>query len=241
MDNNLKYIAENLDSLIIGADEPFKFHCDMCGKCCINREDILLNAKDVYNMSKELKMEPKDMVEKYCEIYIGESSRFPIVRIKPRGSIKRCPLMENHKCSVHKSKPTVCAMFPIGRCIQMDASKRKAEIGSDDIKYIFTNPGCGDDSETHTVREWLNEFGIPMNDEFFLAWNQMLTELSNIFRKGEKVLSERAMNAVWSLSFVKLYLDYDMTKDFMPQFKENAAELLTVMHLMPTKKKKGGK
>lgn len=29
MDNRLQYIAENLDAMTIGVDEPFKFHCDM--------------------------------------------------------------------------------------------------------------------------------------------------------------------------------------------------------------------
>lgn len=243
MDKRLQYIAENLDAMTVGVDEPFKFHCDMCGKCCINREDILLNAKDIYNMAKELQMEPVDMFKKYCETYIGESSRIPIVRIKPRGSIKRCPLMKEHKCSVHKAKPTVCAMFPIGRCIKMDASNQNVEINTSDIRYIFTDPGCGDNSETHTVREWLGEFGIPLEDEFFLAWNRMIFELGAIFHKGEKVLSEEGMMTAWNLTFVKIYLDYDMTKEFLPQFKENAAEVLAVMRTMPTKKdkKKGGK
>lgn len=243
MDKRLLAIAANLDKMTIGADEPFKFHCDMCGKCCINREDILLNAKDIYNMAKELQMEPVDVFKKYCETYIGDSSRIPIVRIKPRGSIKRCPLMKNHKCSVHKAKPTVCAMFPIGRCIKMDAANQNAEMNTGDIRYIFTDPGCGDDSETHTVREWLGEFGITLEDEFFLAWNQMISELGAIFSKGEKVLSEEGMMGAWNLTFVKIYLDYDMSKEFMPQFKENAAEVLAVMRMMPTKKdkKKGGK
>lgn len=54
MDERLKDIVDNLESMIIGLDEPFKFHCDMCGKCCIHREDILLSPRDIYNMSKEL-------------------------------------------------------------------------------------------------------------------------------------------------------------------------------------------
>lgn len=243
MDERLQYIAEHLDAMTIGVDEPFKFHCDMCGKCCINREDILLTAKDVYNMAKELQMKPIDMFKKYCETYIGYSSRIPIVRIKPRGSIKRCPLMKDHKCSVHKAKPTVCAMFPIGRCIQMNAANQNAEINAGDIKYIFTDPGCGDDSETHTVREWLGEFGIPQEDEFFLAWNRTISELGAIFHKGEKVLSEEGMMTAWNLTLVKIYLEYDTNKEFMPQFKKNAAEVLAVMRMMPKKKdkKKGGK
>lgn len=236
MDKKLQYIAENLESMTIGMDESFEFHCDMCGKCCINREDILLNARDVYNMAKELQMEPAEMFLQYCETYVGECSRIPIVRLKPRGSIKRCPLLKDRKCSVHNAKPTVCAMFPIGRCIQMDADNKNAEMNADDIRYIFTDPGCGDNSETHTVREWLQKFGIPLEDEFFLAWNRVIAELGDIFRKGEKVLKEKTMIAVWNATFVKLYLDYDMDKEFMPQFKENAAEILAIMHAMPVKK-----
>ena len=55
MDTRLKEIVDNFEKMKIGVDEPFKFHCTMCGKCCINREDILLTPKDLYNMSKELK------------------------------------------------------------------------------------------------------------------------------------------------------------------------------------------
>ena len=56
MDTRLKEIVDNFEKMKIGVDEPFKFHCTMCGKCCINREDILLTPKDLYNMSKELKI-----------------------------------------------------------------------------------------------------------------------------------------------------------------------------------------
>ena len=241
MDERLKYIAENLKSLTLGVDDTFKFHCDMCGKCCINREDILLNPQDIYRMAKELKMEPKDMFIRYCETYVGDNSRIPIVRIKPRGSIKRCPLMANHKCSVHKAKPTVCAMFPIGRCVQINPYK-KAALDKTDIQYIFTKPGCGDDSETHTVREWLEDFGIPLEDDFYIKWNQLLCELGEICRKGEKILSEEGMDNVWSLIFFTIYLDYDTDKEFMPQFEKHSSEILAFMRLMPTKKQnKGGK
>jgi len=86
-------------------------------KCCINREDILLSPKDIYSISKELSIKPEEMFEQYCEVYVGQDSRVPIVRPKPQGSVKRYPLLKNRKCMVHKAKPTVCAMYPIGRCI----------------------------------------------------------------------------------------------------------------------------
>lgn len=35
---------EEYKKLRIGVDVPFRFHCTQCGKCCINREDILLSV-----------------------------------------------------------------------------------------------------------------------------------------------------------------------------------------------------
>lgn len=47
MDQRLQHIVEHYDEMCIGTDEHFRFHCKQCGKCCINREDILLNPKDL--------------------------------------------------------------------------------------------------------------------------------------------------------------------------------------------------
>lgn len=229
MDERLKEIVDNFEKLQIGVDAPFKFHCTMCGKCCYHREDILLNPKDIYNISKELGMTPQEMIEQYCETYIGGDSRMPIVRLKPRGSVQRCPLLKNHKCSVHKAKPAVCAMFPIGRCLKMEETAGK-DITTDAILYIFQNPGCGDETETHTVREWLESFGMSVEDEFFIEWQKVVTELCLIFRKVEKMLSPNTMMMVWQSAYVGLYLHYDMSVDFMPQFTENAKKVLDTMH-----------
>lgn len=62
MDERLKNIVDNFEAMKIGVDEPFPFHCTMCGKCCINREDILLTPKDIYNMAKE----PWDNDQRAC-------------------------------------------------------------------------------------------------------------------------------------------------------------------------------
>lgn len=232
MDARLKEIVDNFESMRIGVDEPFKFHCTMCGKCCINREDILLTPRDIYNMSKELGISPEELFKKYCETYVGCDSRIPIVRLKPQGSIKRCPLLKDRKCSVHKAKPTVCAMFPIGRCIKIDAKDPSfAQLTPGDIQFILTASECGDDSETHTVREWLNEFGIAVEDEYFIKWQQTILELGMLFREMEKSFHEKTMELVWTAAFIGLYLSYDTTKEFLSQFEDNTQKLLGLMKL----------
>ena len=229
MDKRLIGIVNDLDRMKIGLDDTFKFECKMCGKCCIHREDILLNPKDVYNMSKELNLTTEDLVEKYCEAYIGPDSRIPIIRLLPRGSVKRCPLLKDRKCKVHSSKPTVCAMYPIGRCITL-LGKTVADI--DSIQYIFNKPDCkgSEGSETHTVREWMESFGIPINDEFFIKWQKMAMEMGTVFRKIEKKVSDQTIEMLWNAAFIGLYLHYDTEQDFMNQFDENAQKFTELLH-----------
>ena len=230
MDERLKEIVDNLETMKIGVDETFKFHCTMCGKCCINREDILLSPRDIYNMSKKLGIKPEELFERYCEVYIGPDSKIPIVRLKPRGSVKRCPLLKNRKCIVHKAKPTVCAMFPLGRCIvAANPEEGLKDISQGKFQYIFSNPGCGDASETHTVREYLESFGIPVPEEFFMKWQQIVLEMGNIFRKIEKVVSHETMELVWTAAFTGIYLHYDIGQEFMTQFESNSKNFFDML------------
>ena len=128
----------------------------------------MLTPRDVYRMAKELQMTPNDIVQEFCECYIGDTSRVPVVRILPRRAIRRCPFLKDRKCSIQKAKPTVCAMFPIGRAIVRDTNRLDTEsLQKTGIQYILQPITCGDDSETFTVRQYLEMFGIPIDDPFF--------------------------------------------------------------------------
>lgn len=234
MDERLKYITDNFDNLHIGLDDTFRFHCDQCGKCCIEREDILLNPKDIFNVSRELELTPLEAFDKYCETYIGSDSRIPIVRLKPRGSIKRCPLLKDRKCSVHRAKPTVCALFPLGRCVRFNAKKMTEEsFDKAEIQYILNPIMCGDASETHTVRDWLESFGLPVRDESFLAWQKVMFRVRKRLVKLEKKLTTKAMEYVWSITWQALYIDYDIHKEFDEQFRNNTERLVMVLDEVP--------
>lgn len=237
MDKRLKEIVDNFDSMKIGADEPFRVSLHHVRQVLHQPRGHSADAERHIPHGKGIADLTRGLFKRYCETYIGHDSCIPIVRLKPRGSVKRCPLLKDRKCSVHKAKPGVCAMFPIGRCVTVDQKAAKtvnAKIG--EIQYVFTNPGCGDNAETHTVREWLSEFGIPVEDEFFKLWHQKIFQLGSIFRKAEKVCSDHTMELVWTATFVELYLEYDTSKDFLPQFEENSEKILNLMRMMPSSK-----
>ena len=81
-------------------------------------------------------MTPGNVYFEYCDRYIGDTSRVPIARLISVGADKHCPLLKDWKCTVHKAKPTVCALFPLGRGITTtDGENMRVE----DI-YYFKQP-----------------------------------------------------------------------------------------------------
>lgn len=231
-------IFRDLESMTIGLDDTFKFHCDQCGKCCTHREDIILSPMDIFKMAKELKMTPVEFYHEYCVFNIGEHTRMPIVRLASEGKDTHCVLLKNHRCSVHKVKPAVCAMFPLGRYMSFEKDDYNAEsIDTSKVKYLLQPPECGDESETHTVRDWLSGFDIKLEDEAFVQWQKAISRFSSKFKELEKKQDMLTMMEIWFVVRVSLYLQYDTSKDFLPQFNYNVENLLKLMDDIPKLKR----
>ena len=203
----------------IDLDETFKFHCTKCGKCCINRHDIILNPYDIFRAAKTLNITIKDFVKTYCTLHTGNQSRLPVVCLYPKEDTNECPLLENNKCMIHESKPVVCAMFPLGRMIAYNANGKNTNEKS--VSYIFSDPECGDNSETHTVREWLDSFDIEENDRFFLLWSEEISKIGESVRVIEKYLPNTEFRQMQVILADLFYGRYDVSAEFMNQFTKN--------------------
>ena len=138
---------------------------------------------------------------------------------------------------IHDAKPAVCAMFPLGRAIRIDKEDaEKDDLPPMKVEYIINPIDCGDFSETHTVKEWLESFGIPLEDEYFLKWQKTISMLSPRIQKLEKKIDDDLMDKIISVMYIKLYLDYDLGIEFYPQFVKNAdgcVEMLKMILAMP--------
>ena len=132
---------------------------------------------------------------------------------------------------VHKAKPTVCAMYPLGRCIALTPDILD-KIESTDLKpqYFLTEVACGDKTETHTVRDWLCSFGIPVEDAYYIRWNRIAMRASKIIKGVEGTWSTHGLNMLLTLIFNTLYLGYDMDQAFDPQFEERSEKLHEILN-----------
>jgi len=223
-------ILDNIENNALDMDDTFQFRCRGCGKCCKNREDILLTARDLFSIAAHLGRAIDYIVSRYCEVYIGGSSRLPIIRLKPSGPEKSCPFLRDKRCIVHNAKPVVCALFPLGRATTMENTDNGVEIPVNIRPRYFIQPApCGTPDQTHTVRSWLEQFGLPVVDDFYALWTESITTIGEFIHGMEaKKLSNDTMELFWNAALLGLYINYDVSKELVPQFRENTAKLMSV-------------
>ena len=213
-------LTQQLEACALGPDDTFTFSCDRCGRCCREREDILLNPADLFRIAKFLGLTPKEVTAGYCESYIGPDSRIPILRLKPKPYRNTCPFLGPHGCKIHEAKPTVCALFPLGR----------AYIAPKDKLVYFCQPlTCGSDQKTHTVREWLADFGLSYEDDDTLRWLRLAPRLSLWMLHKESSMSDAVRNAAWAIMQNLCYFQYDIHQPFSEQFARNTDILLQML------------
>jgi Fe-S-cluster containining protein len=233
----LQHIAENMDKMEVGLDDTFRFKCYGCGKCCKNREDILLNPKDLFNIALSLGKSTAEVMDSICDRYIGGSSRIPLVRLQPVGKNMVCPLLKDNRCTVHALKPGVCALFPLGRFVKYNAEDGKADLsGNASVSYLLNPIECGG-HRNNTVRRWLESFGLDPNDPYYLRWTDFFMNMSNYVRNlesAERKLPPQGFVAIWSVLQHLLYENYDTAQDFMPQFEDNIAKARELIDRLDT-------
>ena len=67
---------------------------------------------------------------------------------------------------------------------------------------------------------------IAEDDEFFIRWNRLFIRTSSVMRKLEEAHCPPALLVVfWRSVYKDFYLNYDTSKEFMPQFLSMADQV----------------
>lgn len=215
--NDREELIQELMKNPIGKDETFYFKCRQCGECCKNRVDILLSPFDLCRMAKALGKLLHEVLYEYGNLYVGGTSKVPLVSLNMRRDNGKCPfLMEDNRCRIHNHKPTACALYPLGRGATGDIEgKRK-------IFYILQPTDCGEYYEAHTPREWLDEFELEESEQWFSVWQGIVMEISERIRTVLPKMPGRSGDELLMGIAQILYLRYKLEQPLIPQVKENA-------------------
>ena len=74
---------------------------------------------------------------------------------------------------------------------------------------------------------------IPIHDNDFIAWQKALFSVRQQIVELEKMLPDKSMERVWSITYQALYLNYDIQEDFRKQFQKNSDRLIDALEHLP--------
>ena len=207
---------------MLSLDDSFEFRCKACGKCCKHREDILLTPYDLFRIASYLGRTPQEIVERYCEVYEGGQSHFPVVRVLPVYPDNSCPFLRNRKCSVHAQKPVVCRVYPLARITKSDGS----------LGYLYNGASCKHEPQRITVREWLGDVASAECEQAGKLWAEGILTVYSAIQPDKLGFSAKTRQQILNVIFIGLWLKYDTQKPFIPQLMENFEEIKLALHIL---------
>lgn len=162
---------------ILTLKSKVKLGCTRCEKCCIYRGDIRISPLNLCYISKFLKINPKEFVEKYTDRVKDNVLEIVLKTIKEE---KQCILYNNQikGCSIHKVKPMQCVMFPL----VPENLKRN---------YFYNSNQCIVEGKEITVDDWLNGNNkiYSRNKKAYIEWINFLeyvqSKIDDTFEKKE--------------------------------------------------------
>lgn len=239
----------------IGLDDSFEFKCQQCGKCCMNRNDIILNPFDIYNGAKYLGITTEEFILRYTHIDLGRESKIPMVTLRSESN-GFCPLLKfdvkdgcKFKCIIHEAKPGACSNHPIG--VTFETNKDNGDSKRRFIKVQQCENSTS--NEVHTVKEWVKPY-LDHIDEINIA-HQIQTLVTDYFNPKEfyktvklleliademtdcslKKVSEETKNEFierskeilthYVITSIRLGYEYDINKPFIEQAERNMEKL----------------
>lgn len=148
----------------MGLDDRFTFECRpglSCFTCCCQDVSIVLTPYDVLRLTRALKMDSSEFLEKYTIAGVTSQPNFPVVLLKMQGEAKRCPLVGEQGCTVYQNRPWACRMYPLGAAEPQNPNPEDRSFHFLLREDLCKGHGQGRD---WTVREWISDQGIEEYD-----------------------------------------------------------------------------
>lgn len=171
--------------------------CDGCSACCHGvGELVVLTPFDVYEMVSHLNISFDELLVDRLEL--RESNKIVLPHLKMQGDSERCSFLNGEdRCIIHKHRPNICRLFPLGRIYE-----------EDDFKYFLQVNSCiKPNLEKVKVGEWIGIENYKENKAFILAWHDLLKALTFRLKFVQDSKEREAINRYLLDTFYRMTLE----------------------------------
>lgn len=206
------------DLVKIGCNE-----CEGCSECCKNMAGLItLDPYDVYRIIEGLnhsdncvkndkagkengdsndiscsgKMTFESLLNESVELIVDETILLPALKMNESGS---CTFLNtNGRCSIHKSRPGICRLFPLGRLY---------EEGS--FFYFLQKDECSYKNKTKVkIKNWLETDELSKYEKFVCDWHYFINDIKEYLKTADEAEIRQINTALLQMFYIRPYISF---------------------------------
>lgn len=184
--------------------------CAGCSACCHGMgTSIILDPYDVYRLCEELKTGFEELLQGPLELNVVDGIILP--NLKMQGEEEACTFLDDQgRCRIHKVRPGVCRLFPLGRFYE-----------GRDFRYFLQVHECKKTNRAKVkVKKWLDTPELAKYEAYIRTWHYFLEDVQHLLDSSENDTLRKQVNMyLLQEFFVKAWSE----EGFYPQFEERLA------------------
>lgn len=204
-------LQEISDGKLYGLNDMVKADCqdcNGCSACCQGMGDsIILDPLDIYRLTANLNCSFEELLTDKVTLNIVDKMILPNLKMA-EGSEHCAFLNKEGRCSIHKFRPGICRIFPLGRFYENNS-----------FQYFLQIHECKKDNRTKIkVRKWIDTPDAKNYEQFIVEWHYFLKDMQKMLESKQ---NDHLMKEVGMYILKYFYLmPYDKDNDFYEQFRE---------------------
>lgn len=184
-------------------------NCSGCKKiCCIGMgKTIVLDPYDCFRLTSGTGKAFEALVNDNIELNVVDGCILP--NIKMQDKTNACSFLNtDNMCSIHRYRPGICRMFPLGRYWEDD----------EHFHYILQKGECNKDNLTKIkVKKWLGISDTERYNDYIIRWHKYLKKI----QRSMKDLSQEEIRTLNLYNLKTFYMKAYVSEDtFFDEVKE---------------------
>lgn len=208
-------IAEISDGRLYGSGDMVKADtggCRGCSACCHGMgSSVILDPMDIWRMEGALGVSFEELLQDKLELNVVDGIILP--NLKMAGTAEACAFLDAEgRCSIHRARPGVCRLFPLGRYYEGRT-----------FRYFLQVHECRQENRSKIkVKKWLDTPGLAAYEQYICQWHYFLEDVAQILDRDENDTLRKQVNLyLLKLFFMQLW---DVQTDFYPQFEARLSQ-----------------
>lgn len=186
--------------------------CKGCSDCCHGMGDsVVLDPLDIFRLTVGTGMSFQELLIK--KVALGVVDGIVLPHLNMSGKNGACVFLdENGRCSVHKTRPGICRLFPLGRYYD--------EHG---FRYFLQKDECRNNNRTKVkVKKWIDTPEPVRYERFIMQWHEFLECQQKNFKDADEIQQRMISMNILNMFYLK---PYSAEEDFYMQFENRLKDV----------------